>query len=485
MKKKIIITFAILSFLTPLFSIAQIPSDSLSIWLRSDSGLVLNNSNVLQWNDQSGNGRNAISTLGYPQFVANEICGNPVIRFDGSSHGMTTPAFETFSDKRGCIFVVGKVNGAGNGAAGYGTFVSTWVGSGVAWQFVSNINTYSWYDGVGGSVTPITASPPNELGIITLNRRYDDTLLFYKSGVLVQKKIIANNQPTINEVKIGYSGSFEVLNGDIAEIIIYNKSLSDSEVYQVNTYLANKYCLNGNIPQPTANNQSNCGPSSFDLTASGATHYKWYSDLLSTVPIDTNAIYTTPLLTVSDTFYVANYNDTLESMRIMVIATIHPLPEVAFSLDPNTICLTTEAFTLTGGTPIGGTYSGVGVIADTFDPSIASVGVHDIIYSFTDEYDCTNSDTTQIHINICNDLESVQYNQPLILYPNPTQNQLTIETELNTKQKFDIVNIMGQIVYTSTIEKTTTIDLSQFPNGIYMVKIESEKLNIVQKFIKQ
>jgi len=73
----------------------------------------------------------------------------------------------------------------------------------------------------------------------------------------------------------------------------------------------------------------------------------------------------------------------------------------------------------------------------------------------------------------------------LTIYPNPAQNQLTIETELNAKQKFDIVNIMGQIVYTSTIEKTTTIDLSQFSNGVYMIKIESEKLNIIQKFVKQ
>lgn len=477
--------FTIIILALSINAFAQIPSDSLSLWLRSDSGVVLSSSNVVQWNDQSGNDRNAITTLGNPQFVTNEICGNPVIRFDGSTNGMKTPAFETFLDKRGCIFVVGKVNGAGNGAAGNGTFVSTWVGSGVAWQFVSNIDTYSWYDGVGADVTLITASSSNELGIIILNRRYDDTLMFYKSGVLVQKKIIADNQPTINEIKIGYNGSFEVLNGDIAEIIIYNKSLSESEVYRVNTYLANKYCLNGNISQPTANNQSSCGTSSFDFTASGATHYKWYDDLFSTIPIDTNATYTTPLLTVSDTFYVANYNDTLESIRTMVVATILPLPVVNITLTADTICLNNGTIILTGGLPVGGNYSGIGVFSDFFDPLVAGVGQNDIIYSYIDSNSCLNSDTTKIYVDLCSQIEPFVRSQNLKIFPNPTNNNLTIDLGGNyssmNEYTLKITNSLDQIVYTSLIDRQqTTVDLSAWTgNGIYFVHLIDSQSNTI------
>ena len=58
---------------------------------------------------------------------------------------------------------------------------------------------------------------------------------------------------------------------------------------------------------------------------------------------------------------------------------------------------------LNGGTPLGGTYSGPGVTDnanDTYDfsPNGAGVGVHDVVYSFTDGNSCTNSDTIQVEV---------------------------------------------------------------------------------------
>lgn len=301
---------------------AQIPSDSLSLWLLSDTGVTTNGSDVIGWADQSGNSRDAVTTQGLPQLVPNELCSYPVIRFNGSSGGMTTPAFDSFSNKRGTIFVVSKVLGAGNGGMGFGSMVSTWQGSGVTWQFGASPTDYWWFDGIGTNGTPIISSPPSDWGILTLNRNYDDTLQFYKSGVLVQNHVVGNVQPTLNTVKIGYSTVYEVLNGDIAEIIIYNRSLNDAEVYQVNTYLANKYCFNANVPQPSASNETECGPTSVVLTASGGTQYRWYDDLSSSTILGTNSTFVTPVLSVTDTFYVANYDGSLESPRTMVIANI-------------------------------------------------------------------------------------------------------------------------------------------------------------------
>jgi len=474
-----LITIAIIALSVNAF--AQIPTDSLSLWLSSDYGITASNSDVLQWDDRSGHMRNAIATLGNPQFIQNEICGNPVVRFNGASNGMTIPAFETFSNKRGAIIVVGRVNGNGNGAGGYGTFVSTWVGSGVTWQFCSNLGTYSWFDGVGGSATPITSSPPNQWGILTLNRQDDDTLQFYKSGVLVQKHVIANNQPSINNLYIGYSSSFEVLNGDIAEIIIYNKSLTVSEIYQVNTYLANKYSFNSSIAQPISNNQSSCMPTSFTLIATGGVQYKWYDDMYSTTPLCTNAVFNTPFLTATDTFYVANYNDTLESVRTMVIATIHPSPLVTLALINDTICINNGTILLTGGFPIGGTYSGIGVISDSFDPNIAGVGLSNIIYTYTDSNGCTSSDTSQIVIDLCSQTNPYQSTQSIEIYPNPSNGNITIRFECNSSfansYTLRIINSLSQIIYSTSINtKQTTVDFSTWAEkGIYFYQLINDK----------
>ena len=51
--------------------------------------------------------------------------------------------------------------------------------------------------------------------------------------------------------------------------------------------------------------------------------------------------------------------------------------------DFDPVCDNIEPFTLTGGYPAGGTYSGPGVSENVFDPAEAGVGVHQITYIFT------------------------------------------------------------------------------------------------------
>src|SRR5438309_11006870 len=47
------------------------------------------------------------------------------------------------------------------------------------------------------------------------------------------------------------------------------------------------------------------------------------------------------------------------------------------------VCVNAAAFALSGGAPAGGTYSGTGVNAGTFDPAVAGVGTHVITYTVT------------------------------------------------------------------------------------------------------
>ena len=61
------------------------------------------------------------------------------------------------------------------------------------------------------------------------------------------------------------------------------------------------------------------------------------------------------------------------------------------------ICETASSISLTGGMPAGGTWSGLGVFANTFNPSIAGPGVHELIYTVTIS-GCPFQDTTQIEV---------------------------------------------------------------------------------------
>lgn len=77
---------------------------------------------------------------------------------------------------------------------------------------------------------------------------------------------------------------------------------------------------------------------------------------------------------------------------------VNPLPVVTLDPLPG-VCVNAAAFTLTGGLPAGGTYSGTGVSGgDTFSPSDAGAGIHSITYTYTDVNSCTNSNTKTIEV---------------------------------------------------------------------------------------
>lgn len=73
---------------------------------------------------------------------------------------------------------------------------------------------------------------------------------------------------------------------------------------------------------------------------------------------------------------------------------VRPLPNVIF-LPIHTLCLNDNILTLEGGNPAGGSYSGPGVSNGMFDPVSNGVGVFPVIYSYTDQYGCTNDTTHQ------------------------------------------------------------------------------------------
>ncbi len=134
------------------------------------------------------------------------------------------------------------------------------------------------------------------------------------------------------------------------------------------------------ITNTTADSACGSGPLTLQATTNGDTAY-WYDTATGGTPIATGTTFTTPAITTTTTYYASAYDETCNTTRTPVTATIHPLPTVTIEATSVIIC-GSETATLqansstgtinwytdaTGGTPIatGTTFTTPIVTEDT------------------------------------------------------------------------------------------------------------------------
>ena len=78
----------------------------------------------------------------------------------------------------------------------------------------------------------------------------------------------------------------------------------------------------------------------------------------------------------------------------------------------------------------------------------------------------------------------------LVVYPNPSTGivHLTISGLEGRKVEVSIINVIGTVMYRETVTElneryTKTLDLSKFANGLYYVKLESDKASQLCKLV--
>ena len=58
------------------------------------------------------------------------------------------------------------------------------------------------------------------------------------------------------------------------------------------------------------------------------------------------------------------------------------------------------------------------------------------------------------------------------IFPNPTNGLITIGLDNATKYELSVINVLGQKVYTSSINDINTrVDLSSFDTGVYTIEL--------------
>jgi len=95
---------------------------------------------------------------------------------------------------------------------------------------------------------------------------------------------------------------------------------------------------------------------------------------------------------------------------------------------------------------------------------------------------------TWTHTNIIStnlNIQDLNANQKVSIYPNPVKDFLSVGTEIDSKKVF-IYSQLGQLVESHSMENKATIDVSHLQQGIYLFKIQThDNKTLISKFVKE
>lgn len=218
------------------------------LWLDANRGITLAGANVSSWVDQSGNGNTAAPSgaSARPTFVASSVNGFPSLDFDGVNDELLVADNAGLDVTSWHIFMVVIVDVQKN--------YNAWMVKGNDSQ--ENFELLSYSDGNIHTPTLYTdatrTSPSAAAGQATTT---EFNIIEYSYTTTVGRDAYKNNGATIitdNENKTPANNNFEIyignergtsryVDGDIAEVIIYNSRLNSAQRIIVNNYLASKY----------------------------------------------------------------------------------------------------------------------------------------------------------------------------------------------------------------------------------------------------
>jgi hypothetical protein len=220
----------------------------------------------------------------------------------------------------------------------------------------------------------------------------------------------------------------------------------------------------------------------------GATSYSWTLPAGWSGTSSTNSISATPGTTGGAIGVAANNSCGTSPQRTLSI-TINQLPAVSIDLSSiDTLCINGSNDPLPAGTPPGGTYSGTGISAGIFSPSVAGLGTHTITYSYTDGNSCTNTASGSIFVDACTGIREFGNGFSFKVYPNPFTDKFTVAwtstADLNVK--LSVADITGKIlIRVNNCTSNSEIDLSVLSRGAYLLKAETPNGAAYVKLIKQ
>ncbi len=251
--------------------------DGLKFWFSADSGAKDSGGNaasdseqVETWEDQSTDNRDATRSAGSAVYTATGLNFNPTLAFTDGRYQASDTGLVSGSGDRSIFIVASADSGGWRYVLGAGTF-----GSGRGFDFGHNANngsvfitTHSSQEANTGSWTPY-GSARLAYGAVNGGPLY----IAVNGSTPAQGSGGSVNTVLSGSVKIGSnSRGDEYWDGNISEVIYYNRLVTSTERQRINSYLALKYgfSLDQTTPQSYLASGSNL---MWDKDASGASTY--------------------------------------------------------------------------------------------------------------------------------------------------------------------------------------------------------------------
>lgn len=66
------------------------------------------------------------------------------------------------------------------------------------------------------------------------------------------------------------------------------------------------------------------------------------------------------------------------------------------------------------------------------------------------------------------------------VYPNPFNNILSVEVSGKRERAIEIFDFLGRVIFSQTIQSELTVDPSEFPTGIYLIKVDKQTKKVIK-----
>lgn len=310
-----------------------VPRNGLSLWLKSDFGLVLNGTRVSRWSDLSGSAtaNDAVqnTNANRPVFLSSAVNGMPAVNFNGTSHFLNLTSGLTDLTSGFACFAVIKPTGTTAG-----TILSSGnVGPSDVVTIQTN-NTQGQFTAYSGTTASSLVTGSSAL---TFNRF--QSLDAVHSGMGSATMSVNSTQAAAGAVQnllnvnrtLNYIGSDSLTTGfwkgQLAELLCYSRTVTVSEQAAIQAYLASRYQLSTAIatPKPIFSVAAGAlaGPTEVAIASVGGAKVYVTQDGTTPDP-DTSQLYTAPVKIL--------FSQTLKSIAV-VNGIRSPVTTAIYTLD--------------------------------------------------------------------------------------------------------------------------------------------------------
>ncbi|MBD3636709.1 MAG: T9SS type A sorting domain-containing protein [Crocinitomicaceae bacterium] len=251
MNCKSVLSFSLLTFFVTLTSTAQTGAGGVGttgtnpMWYDANELNLVNGNKVSNWQDMSGNGNDLSQTNAtkQPIYTDGALNGLPVVTFDGADDFLTRGATSGLGGGEITVFIVFQRSSATAQClinAGYSAELDKWMiydpgNDRLVCKHKSPTNKYAMW--IGGTGTPTFTST---------HYRGAGTQVYSQGNLMGTNSTPYTAQSGHNLIRVGtynYNVTNYLLDGFIAEIVVFNTDLNILERRIVENYLGAKYGL--------------------------------------------------------------------------------------------------------------------------------------------------------------------------------------------------------------------------------------------------